>query len=171
LTVESETKKSPEFVPVSVLKDPTARKNSNKRVSFNENPAVIHVVEGTENLDPTSLNGSPEREDPDHLPPLESIPRPIFLTDPSYLESSSSYLEENHSNNFDQFRSKKCPTPPRHLPNSSRSFEPEMSDHENDNLPGLEPAEEAEAPKKSQKPKEPPVTFREFNVSLLLILG
>jgi hypothetical protein len=40
-----------------------------------------------------------------------------------------------------------------------------MSGHENDNIPALEAAEEAEVPKKSQKPKEPPVTFREFNVS------
>jgi hypothetical protein len=119
-------------------------------------------------LDPRILNGSPEREDHDVPPPLEPIPRPIFLTDSDYLEDPS-FFEENHPDSFDRYRSKKCPTPPRHLSNNlDRQLEGRMSDAENDNLPALEPAgEAAEVPKKNQKPKEPPVTFREFDVSQL----
>ena len=155
---------------VSVLKDPSRRKSSNKKVSFNANPPVVHLVELFDsdiNLDPALVNGSPERDLP---PPLEPIHhRSIFLTDAEDPE----LFEQNLSETFNRYRNKKCPTPPRQFSNTfdSNSSEAIMSDHDNDNMPALEPAgEAAEAPKKNQKPKEPPVTFREFDVSLIIII-
>ena len=150
-----------EFRPVSALRDPSRkRSSSNKKVSFTENSTEIHPVYQNPlavDLNPTESNGSPEREDPDQPPPLEPIQRPIFLTDPGYL------VEEDRPSHFDRIRG----TPPRLAPESDQIFGQNMSDHESDNLPALEATEVAEAPKKSQKPKEPPVTFRDFNVSII----
>ena len=150
-----------EFRPVSALRDPSRkRSSSNKKVSFTENSTEIHSVcqdPSAVDLNPTESNGSPEREDRDQPPPLEPIQRPIFLTDPGYL------VEEDRPSHFDRIRG----TPPRLAPESDQIFGQNMSDHESDNLPALEATEVAEAPKKSQKPKEPPVTFRDFNVSII----
>ena len=117
---ESKTSET-SFHPVSALRDPNRKSSSKKKVSFTENPAEIHFVDDPpltdkQDLDPTLLNGSPEREDRDDLPPpLEPIPRPIFLTDPSYLVEGppEPFEEDDLSNNFDRIRTKKCPTPPR----------------------------------------------------------
>jgi len=106
---------------VSALRDPNRKTSSTKKVSFSDDPVEIHFVEDppltdSQDLNSTSLNGSPEREDREDLPPpLERIHRPIFLTDPSYLvDDPPDLIEESDlSNNFDRIRTKKSPTPPR----------------------------------------------------------
>jgi hypothetical protein len=92
--------------PPSILKDPARRKSSTNRVSFSQSPAVIHIVDQTE--DPDFWSGSQDHED--IPPPLEMIPRPIFLTDASCLEDLP---DPELSNSFDQHRYNKLPTPPR----------------------------------------------------------
>lgn len=159
-----------------------------KRVSFNDNPIEIIVEREEEEEFVTDQNGNPislDSDDESLPPPLEAVPSESRVAvSPQRLGARK------------KVRSPPPPTPPpRKKETAPIPLAHSNSDAQNNNLvpisgpsspvpfnepisnpttemaasePNTIPTEDEGAlpPKKNQKPSEPPVTFREFDVSL-----
>lgn len=142
-----------------------AKHKLKKRVSFDEGPPVeistttTLVVNNTPaDLDEVAVDLLPELQEDDLFAAtsntLEDCCGTTFLTEPTFRETSPT----NKKPNKRATRKSTSPPPP------SGYYKPIMADQEEP--PTLPPeGDEApvEVPKKNQTPKEPPITFRDFN--------